>query len=1035
MLASDWFTNPVADSDIEPLSGEVRGIKWEDLNGNGHFDTNEIGIGGVTIYSDLNRNARWDSGEPHTVTMYEDPVTDFDEGGRYHLDALLIGNHVIREVVPTGFEPTYPQGGGRVIDSTTTSYGPGVAIDFDVTGVNVVPSTTNTETAVDLELTVVWPDSCGSILPNRTSHSVAGNHLLVQMYAKQVGEICAEVISPETQTVHIDGLQGHRFEVIASLHESLDKGSFTPTLAFVGNIAIDSAGTHRVALHAGEVIDGIDFGNRPLEVNQGSVQGMKWSDVNGNGTRDQGESGLAGVVVYSDLNFNGKHDADEPTVRTREDDPRTPINETGQYVLDRLTNGLHLIREIVPEGFRQTFPLPQNTPEPANVDILPPSDGSHMVYVHSDTVIRGIHFGNQPLTAETGSIQGTKWIDHNGNGRRDPNEPGLPGVTIYLDTNLNGEFDHHEPHTVTLDDNTTTGIQQQGHYRFAEVEPGFYIVREVVPQGYKQTFPEVFLCKAPFCIGRGHMVNIAPGQNVTNLDFGNQPASPQLGSIHGHKWLDRNGNGQQESAEPGLPGVRIYIDLNNNGRPDRNEPRTVTRRDNPRTDFDEGGLYRFDGLVAGEYVVREIVPKGFVQTFPVNGAEILYSQTTPMQPGPAYDYQLTEITEKADTAGLSMSFTVIWRNGCGALLTNQTSVSVEGHQINVEMFGKQRDNICVQALIPKTYTVQLPPLPSGTYDLKATLHNVTSTGNFDASFLVEGEISIGGNGSHTVQLEPNETVEGIHFGNRHRRFIDDAPVVIWDGDVSVGTTGDGQSWSDKNNWSRDDAVDFELVPAFNLPHIFFLPAQTVGNIRIDNDQTIASLHFMENYELEGADLTVTSGEVSVAEGITAMLNTKLESTAGITKTGEGKLIVDTAVGDVTVSQGTWEGSRVTGNLQVQAGAVLSPGHSTPASDISPGFTVTSGGEIFPIIASYETERRLHSQHDPLPVDLLFSSGRSLELKISPTTLNAIDDLADTATTRHLFTPTTDPHSAWNAGNKNDLAFLRDWTIGLDEMDL
>ena len=35
-------------------------------------------------------------------------------------------------------------------------------------------------------------------------------------------------------------------------------------------------------------------------------------------------------------------------------------------------------------------------------------------------------------------IHGTKWQDTNGNARRDINEPGLPGVTIYVDRNNNG---------------------------------------------------------------------------------------------------------------------------------------------------------------------------------------------------------------------------------------------------------------------------------------------------------------------------------------------------------------------------------------------------------------------------------------------------------------------------------------------------------------------------------------------------------------------------------------------------------------------
>jgi len=83
------------------------------------------------------------------------------------------------------------------------------------------------------------------------------------------------------------------------------------------------------------------------------------------------------------------------------------------------------------------------------------------------------------------------------------------------------------------------------------------------------------------------------------------------GSISGTKYDDLDADGMRDFEpilEPGLPGVTIYIDLNNNSRLDPNEPSTIT---GPRGD------YRFTGLEAGTYVVREIVPDGWTQTAPV----------------------------------------------------------------------------------------------------------------------------------------------------------------------------------------------------------------------------------------------------------------------------------------------------------------------------------------------------------------------------------------------------------------------------------
>ena len=70
-------------------------------------------------------------------------------------------------------------------------------------------------------------------------------------------------------------------------------------------------------------------------------------------------------------------------------------------------------------------------------------------------------------------------------------------------------------------------------------------------------------------------------------------------------------NGELENPlEPGVAGVSIYLDLNNNGVLDDNEPTQVT---------DDNGQYVFEGLAAGTYTVRELVPEGSTQTLPADG--------------------------------------------------------------------------------------------------------------------------------------------------------------------------------------------------------------------------------------------------------------------------------------------------------------------------------------------------------------------------------------------------------------------------------
>ncbi|MFV2069795.1 MAG: Ig-like domain-containing protein, partial [Pirellulales bacterium] len=95
------------------------------------------------------------------------------------------------------------------------------------------------------------------------------------------------------------------------------------------------------------------------------------------------------------------------------------------------------------------------------------------------------------------------------------------------------------------------------------------------------------------------------------------PPPPSTGAVSGIKWNDLDGDGERDADEPGLGGVFIYADLDESGWVNVGEPSVLTAAD---------GSYTLDGLVPGDYVIREIVGAGFVQTFPnpsvLNGHQV-----------------------------------------------------------------------------------------------------------------------------------------------------------------------------------------------------------------------------------------------------------------------------------------------------------------------------------------------------------------------------------------------------------------------------
>jgi len=79
--------------------GGIKGSKWNDVNGNGIWDTGERALAGWTIYIDSVTNGQLDPWEISTVTNAD---------GKYTFSNLGPGEYAIREVNQTGWRQTSP---------------------------------------------------------------------------------------------------------------------------------------------------------------------------------------------------------------------------------------------------------------------------------------------------------------------------------------------------------------------------------------------------------------------------------------------------------------------------------------------------------------------------------------------------------------------------------------------------------------------------------------------------------------------------------------------------------------------------------------------------------------------------------------------------------------------------------------------------------------------------------------------------------------------------------------------------------------
>ncbi|MGB4958213.1 MAG: SdrD B-like domain-containing protein, partial [Saprospiraceae bacterium] len=292
-----------------------------------------------------------------------------------------------------------------------------------------------------------------------------------------------------------------------------------------------------------DVIDGkindisIKSGDLLLHLDAGLVRKISalgdfvWEDLNANGIQDAGEVGVPAVKVLL------------------QEIRRDSILEVGHRLTD--TKGYYLFDSLRPANYKLLFELPNGFSMSPNAKGSNPSLDSDPINGMIANIQLGTGVRDSSYDAgifRKGRIGDFVWVDLNANGIQEINEPGLANVEIRLTgTKTDG---------ISVSQTITT--DSFGKYAFLDVSPGIYHIKVVLPGGYKFTSSDIGSNDDLDSDGLdGSVQNIAiiSGQETLNIDIG----VFRQGQIGDLTWIDLNGNGVQDAAEPGLEGIGILL--------------------------------------------------------------------------------------------------------------------------------------------------------------------------------------------------------------------------------------------------------------------------------------------------------------------------------------------------------------------------------------------------------------------------------------------------------------------------------------------
>ncbi|MBL8484658.1 MAG: hypothetical protein JNJ60_20850, partial [Rhodocyclaceae bacterium] len=280
-----------------------------------------------------------------------------------------------------------------------------------------------------------------------------------------------------------------------------------------------------------------------------SIAGFAYVDTNDNGTKDAGETGLAGVTIT----LTGTDAAGNAVSRN------TTTAADGSYAFTALLapNGAgYTLTETQPAGYndgRETAGSAGGNVDNSAFDATAAHNVITGITLAAGTSATGYLFGER---IQTGSLSGFVYEDRNNNGAKDAGEPGIAGVALALTGSDSGGNAVNATATTAADGSfsfTNLTSANASGYTLSETQPATYLDGKETAGTAGGTVNNAAFGSAA-ATNRIAAIAFNATASATNYLFGELQPATLAGSVY----VDANANAARDPGE-GLAGVTLRL--------------------------------------------------------------------------------------------------------------------------------------------------------------------------------------------------------------------------------------------------------------------------------------------------------------------------------------------------------------------------------------------------------------------------------------------------------------------------------------------